>query len=145
MIEYKNDDLYNIKFTWQDYIDTVDCSDFIIDFHHWYFKVVESHWTFKKLLNWKSINWTISIKFDRRISYHDAIEYLKEKKLINTKSTILSKRKLRKVKISTLTISHEELTSQRNYDNFAFRRTFNFTQIIWKTHQEAALVIHILS
>ena len=41
------------------------------------------------------------------------------------KFTVLSKRKSRKVKISTLTISHEELTFQKNYDNFALRRVFN--------------------
>ena len=109
-IEYEDDNLYNIKFIWQDYIDTIDCSDFIIDFHHRYFKVVESHWTFKKLSDWKLINWTTSIKFDRCINRHDAIEYLKEKKLISTKFTVLSKKKSREVKISTLTISHEELT-----------------------------------
>ena len=41
------------------------------------------------------------------------------------KSTILLKRKLRKVKISTLTISHEELAFQKDYDNSASRRVFN--------------------
>ena len=35
------------------------------------------------------------------------------------KSTILFKKKLRKVKILTLTILHKELISQRIYDNFA--------------------------
>ena len=46
------------------------------------------------------------------------------------KFTILLKRKLKKIKILTLTISHEELASQKNYDNFAFRKTFNAVQII---------------
>ena len=46
------------------------------------------------------------------------------------KFTVLSKRKLKEVKILTLTISHEELASQRNYDNFASRRVFNAAQII---------------
>ena len=46
------------------------------------------------------------------------------------KSTVLSKKKSREVKISTLTISHEELAFQRDYDNFALQRAFNVAQII---------------
>ena len=59
-----------------------------------------------------------------------ALKNIKKKKLINIKSTVLLKRKLKRVKISILTILHEELTSQKNYDNSASRRTFNVVQII---------------
>ena len=67
-------------------------------------------------------------------SFDDSIkEYLKRKKLINIKFIILLK-KLRRIKILILTILHEKLTSQKNYDNFAFRRIFNVAQIIWKIY-----------
>ena len=46
------------------------------------------------------------------------------------KSTILLKKKSRKVKILILTISHEELTFQKNYDNSVSQRIFNVAQII---------------
>ena len=46
------------------------------------------------------------------------------------KFTVLLKKKLKKVKISTLTILHKKLTFQKNYDNFAFRKIFNVVQII---------------
>ena len=41
------------------------------------------------------------------------------------KFTVLLKRKSKEVKISILTISHEELTFQKNYNNFAVRRVLN--------------------
>ena len=67
-IEYENDKIYNIKFIWQYCIDTIDCLDFIIDFHYKYFKTVELHWTFKKLSKWKLINWINLIKSIEHIS-----------------------------------------------------------------------------
>ena len=76
-IEYENDNIYNIKFVWQNYIDTVNYFDFIIDFHHKYFKVVESHWTFKKFSKWKSINWINSIKSFKHMSSRTAAIALK--------------------------------------------------------------------
>ena len=62
-VEYKDDDIYNIKFIWQNYIDTVNCLNFVINFHYKYLKVVESHWTFKKLSKWELISWINSTKF----------------------------------------------------------------------------------
>ena len=58
----------------------------MIDFHYKYFKIVESHWIFKKSLNWKFINWTILIKLDCRINRHRNVEYLKEKKIKKSKN-----------------------------------------------------------